>query len=175
MSEMIAKAAEQSRSERRFTGSREDGSFTGLNYPVTSGVDQGKIRLDTRTWTLTIRGNIKKPVTLNYETLLALSTSEVTATIDCTGGWYSTQVWRGVRLADLLSQAEIESEDYILLFKDVSGYTAYFTPADVSEILLATHAGNQALNHWHGFPLRAVVPSRRGGHWVKWLTEVEVI
>jgi DMSO/TMAO reductase YedYZ molybdopterin-dependent catalytic subunit len=41
--------------------------------------------------------------------------------------------------------------------------------------VLATHVGGQVLDHWHGYPLRAVVPSRRGGHWVKWLTEIEVI
>jgi hypothetical protein len=41
--------------------------------------------------------------------------------------------------------------------KDVSGYTACFTAADVSEILLATYVGNQTLTHWHGCPLRAVV------------------
>ena len=43
------------------------------------------------------------------------------------------------------------------------------------EILLATYVGDQVLNHSHGFPLRAVVPSRRGWHWVKWLTEIEVV
>jgi DMSO/TMAO reductase YedYZ molybdopterin-dependent catalytic subunit len=43
------------------------------------------------------------------------------------------------------------------------------------EILLATHVGDEVLNHVHGFPLRAVVPSRRGWHWVKWLTEIEVV
>jgi DMSO/TMAO reductase YedYZ molybdopterin-dependent catalytic subunit len=79
-----------------------------------------------------------------------------------------------VRLVDLLDRAQIQEEKYILLLKDVSGYAAYFTGTDVSEILLATYVGNQALNHWHGYPLRAVVPSRRGGHWVKWLTEIEI-
>jgi DMSO/TMAO reductase YedYZ molybdopterin-dependent catalytic subunit len=54
-------------------------------------------------------------------------------------------------------------------------YTAPFTLAQAQEILLATYVGGEVLNHSHGFPLRAVVPSRRGWHWVKWLTEIEVI
>jgi hypothetical protein len=172
---ILAKSVEYAGAERRFTGSREDGSFTGLDYPVTSGADQGKIRLDAATWKLNLHGQVKKPLILNYANVVALATSEVTATIDCTGGWYSTQVWRGFLLMDLLRQAEIQADKYILLLKDVSGYTAYFNYSNVSEILLATHVGNQALNHWHGYPLRAVVPSRRGGHWVKWLTEIELI
>ena len=175
LAESLAKTIEATESERRFTGSREHGSFSGLAYPVTSGADQGRIKLDPSTWALTLSGIVKNPITLNYNEALALSTSELIATIDCTGGWYSTQVWRGIRLIDLLSQAELQDETFLVVLKGVTDYTAYITPAEVSEILLATHAGDQVLNHPHGYPLRAVVPSRRGWHWVKWLTEIEVI
>ena len=175
VSEALAKSLESNRAQRRFTGSREAGSFSGLDYPVTSGADQGKIRLTPATWNLTLTGAVKKPLTLTYDDVLALSTSEVTATIDCTGGWYSTQIWQGIRLADLLAQAEVRKEKIIIRLKDISGYTAYFAPSEISEILLATQAGGQVLDHWHGYPLRAVVPARRGGHWVKWLTEIEVV
>jgi DMSO/TMAO reductase YedYZ molybdopterin-dependent catalytic subunit len=57
----------------------------------------------------------------------------------------------------------------------VSGYAKTFTFAEAAEILLATHVGGEVLAHQHGFPLRAVVPSRRGWFWVKWLTDVEVL
>jgi hypothetical protein len=174
ITEALARSAASAANQRRFTGSREHGSFSGLDFPITNGADQGKIRLEPSSWLLTVKGKVDRPFSLNYGGILALSNSEITATIDCTGGWYSTQTWRGVRLVDLLDRAQIQEEKYILLLKDVSGYTAYFTAADVSEILLATYVGNQALNHWHGYPLRAVVPSRRGGHWVKWLTEIEI-
>jgi len=56
-----------------------------------------------------------------------------------------------------------------------SGYAMDFTLAEAGEILLATHVGGEVLDHWHGFPLRAVVPSRRGWFWVKWLTEIEAL
>jgi len=174
IAETLARSIAGMEGQRRFTGSRESGSFTGLDYPVTSGADQGKIRLDPSTWKLTLKGAVKRPVTLNYTDVLALSAFEVTATIDCTGGWYSTQIWQGMRLADLLLQAEVQEEKILIALKDISGYTAYFTPAEASEILLATRVGDQVLDHWHGYPLRAVVPSRRGWHWVKWLTEIEI-
>ena len=38
----------------------------------------------------------------------------------------------------------------------------------------AKHVGGELLTHVHGAPLRAVVPSRRGWFWVKWLTRIEV-
>ena len=175
IAETLAKSMESTGEQRHFTGSREQGSFAGLAYPVTSGADQGKIRLDPSTWTLTVKGAVDQPLTLNYTDVIALSTSEVTATIDCTGGWYSTQIWRGIRLTDLLAQAEVQEKKTLIALKDVSGYTANFTPSEASQILLATHVGNQVLDHWHGYPLRAVVPSRRGWQWVKWLTEIEVV
>jgi DMSO/TMAO reductase YedYZ molybdopterin-dependent catalytic subunit len=175
MADNLSRALQSEDSPRRFTGSREDGSFTGLDYPVTSGANQGKIKLEPETWKLSVNGEVKTPLALSYADVLASSSSEVTATLDCTGGWYTTQVWRGIRLADLLAQAGNQQEKFLIILKDVSGYTAPFTPAEASEILLATHVGGQVLDHWHGYPLRAVVPSRRGWHWVKWLTEIEVL
>src|SRR5215211_6371272 len=105
MAETLSKVFQSDEAPRRFTGSREDGSFAGLDYPVTSGADQGKVRLSSESWNLSVKGAVKTPLILTYVDVLALSASELTATLDCTGGWYTTQVWRGVRLVDLLEQA----------------------------------------------------------------------
>ncbi len=83
-------------------------------------------------------------------------------------------MWRGVRLTDLLDEAGARPQATVIRLKAATGYAQTFTPAEAREILLATHVGNEQLDHWHGFPLRAVVPSRRGWFWVKWLTEIEV-
>jgi DMSO/TMAO reductase YedYZ molybdopterin-dependent catalytic subunit len=61
------------------------------------------------------------------------------------------------------------------LLKGVTEYRAHFTLAQIDEILLATFVGEEILSHNHGLPIRAVVPSRRAWHWVKWLTEIEVL
>jgi DMSO/TMAO reductase YedYZ molybdopterin-dependent catalytic subunit len=182
LSEALAKTLEDEGATRRFTGSRESGSFSGMDYPVTSGADQGKIKLNPDTWTLRLTGSASlarpgrvKPLVLSYADLLSLSTTQVIATLDCTGGWYSTQAWQGVRLVDLLEQAEVQGEAIGILLKGVLDYSAHFTLAQAQEILLATRVGGMVLDHQHGYPLRAVVPSRRGWHWVKWLTEIEVL
>ena len=160
---------------RRFTGSREKGSFSGLGYPTNNNVGDGHIVLDPATWTLTLKGALNNPFALTHAQTLALPTSDVTATLDCTDGWYSTQTWSGIRLNDLLTQAGLQPEAIAIVLKAASGYPAFFTLAEANEILLATHVGGTALDHGHGFPLRAVVPSRRGWQWVKWLTEIEVV
>ena len=173
--EFLARSLQSPESSRRFTGSREAGSFAGNDHPVTSGPNQGKIKLNPSTWKLKLTGAVKIPLTLTYAETLDLSLSEVTATLDCTGGWYTTQIWRGIPLTDLLARAEIHREAIGVILKGVSDYTAYYTLAQAQEILLATHVGEQVLDHVHGYPMRAVVPSRRGWHWVKWLTEIEVL
>lgn len=175
ISEGLARIFQEEDAPRRFTGSREAGSFEGNAHPVTSGPDQGKIKLDPATWTLSVTGAVKSPITLSYEILLTMSKSELTATLDCTGGWYTVQTWRGVWLVDLLNQARVRSEADGVVMKGVFEYSAPFTLSQVEEILLATHVTGQILNHSHGFPLRAVIPSRRGWHWVKWLTEINVV
>ncbi len=174
LAEALAKTLQDKDSPRRFTGSREEGSFAGNSHPVTSGPGQGRVKLDPSTWNLRVRGAVKSPLVLSYEDVLASSTSEVTAVLDCTGGWYTTQVWRGIPLVALLERAELANDAVGVVLRGVFEYTAPFTLAQADEILLATYVGDEVLNHSHGFPLRAVVPSRRGWHWVKWLTEIEV-
>ena len=173
--ETLAKFTEGNGARRRFTGSREEGSFAGNAHPITTAPDEGRVRLDPDTWILQVTGAVTAPIALAYAEVLALSVSEVTATLDCTGGWYTVQTWRGIRLADLLSQAEIHPDAKGIILRGVADYTAPFTLAQAEEILLATHVSGEVLNHAHGFPLRAVVPSRRGLHWVKWLTKIEII
>src|SRR6185436_4041194 len=63
VSEALAKSIGNGGAQHRFTGSREKGSFSGLDYPVTSAADQGKIRLTPSTWKLTITGAVKDPLT----------------------------------------------------------------------------------------------------------------
>jgi DMSO/TMAO reductase YedYZ molybdopterin-dependent catalytic subunit len=59
--------------------------------------------------------------------------------------------------------------------ESVTGYSFLIPATEVDQVLLATHVGGETLNFEHGFPLRAVVPSRRGWFWVKWLSRIEIV
>jgi DMSO/TMAO reductase YedYZ molybdopterin-dependent catalytic subunit len=172
--ELIARVRGFQDAARRFTGSREQGSLTGNLFPITQSAGEGERPIDISTWRLKLHGAVNSPQLLSYEAIRSLPASEVTATIDCTLGWYSTQVWRGIRLTDLLAVAGIDPQANAIRLKAATGYSHLFTLTETREILLATHIGHEPLDHWHGFPVRAVVPSRRGWFWVKWLAEIEV-
>lgn len=175
VAETVARARQLPETPRAHTGSREEGSFTGLGFPTTNTVGQGQIVIDPATWRLSVKGAVNRPLDLSYDELLARRPTEVTATLDCTSGWYTTQVWQGIPLTELLNEAQIHPQMVAIVLKDVSGYMAYFTYSEATEILLATHVCGQVFDHWHGFPVRAVAPSWRGWHWVKWVTAIEVV
>ena len=100
--------------------------------------------------------------------------AEVTATIDCTGGWHSTQVWRGIRVADLLDRSAPGREAASVTFRSATGYYRKFSLDEARGYILATQVGDETLSRGHGFPLRLVAPDKRGFEWVKWVESVEV-
>ena len=102
------------------------------------------------------------------------SDAELTATIDCTGGWYSTQRWRGVPVAEVLALAGPTEAAASVTFTSVTGYYRRFSLDEAGRYLLATHVGDQALSNGHGFPMRLVAPGKRGFEWVKWVERIEV-
>ena len=78
-------------------------SFSGNDYPVVSWLNDRPQPINPDTWSLRIFGEVENEITLTYADLTRLS--EETATIDCTGGWFSKQRWEGVPLSRVLSQA----------------------------------------------------------------------
>ncbi len=160
---------------RRFTGSRESASFLGNAHPVTTNPGHGSPELDVDTWRLHVLGEVESPISIGYRDLFQMEAEEVAATLDCTVGWFTQQRWQGVPLRSLLAEARPRTEARWVRLRASSGYTKDFTLIEAENILLATHVEGEALSHAHGYPLRAVVPFRRGWFWVKWIREIEIL
>jgi DMSO/TMAO reductase YedYZ molybdopterin-dependent catalytic subunit len=97
----------------------------------------------------------------------------VRAVLDCTGGWYSEQEWRGTRLDALLGPVPAAARSVEVV--SVTGYRRRFPIASARRLLLATSVAGEPLSAGHGAPLRLVAPGRRGFWWVKWVAEVRVL
>ncbi len=161
-------------SRRRFTGSREAGSFAGNAFPATSWVADQPRPIDADRWRMEVGGAVRQPLVLRYADLLAFDDS-AEATLDCTGGFYSTQIWRGTRVGRLLERAGPLPEAGWVSFRSTTGYRWSLPLGEAAGALLATHAGAEPLSHDHGAPARLVAPGRRGFEWVKWVVRIEIL
>src|SRR4051794_9290243 len=157
---------------RRFTGSYETASFEGNEFPSTSWVADSPSELDQRAYRLALTGLVDRELFLHAEELDA--GHRLTATLDCTGGFYSTQRWRGIRLADLIDRAGPHPKAAHVRVVSHTGYRWSFDLATARKLLLATHVGDERLSHEHGAPARLVAPGRRGFEWVKWVARIEL-
>ena len=172
LAELGARLGGLSGATRRFTGSYEAKSFSGNDFPRVSWLNDMPRPVDASQWRLTVSGAVEREVALSYDDLAG--DAELTATIDCTGGWHSTQVWRGVPLAELLALAGPTAGASSVSLVSTTGYYRRFSMDEASRYLLATQVGDEVLSRGHGFPLRLVAPGKRGFEWVKWVERIEV-
>jgi DMSO/TMAO reductase YedYZ molybdopterin-dependent catalytic subunit len=158
-----ATAAALDRSQDR----RLTGSYRTPQALVTSWLFDAVPTIDPTTWRLTV-------ATPTGERQLSLTDlgggDEVRAILDCTGGWWTDQVWGGIRLARLLPEV---APGTTVQVTSATGYARRLPLAD--DLLLATTMAGVPLSAGHGAPVRLVVPGRRGYHWVKWVERVEVV
>lgn len=162
--EMLVRATGMPGAVRRFTGSYEAGSFRPDQMPVSSWILDPIPNINQSAWRLAAGGR-----EWSYEELFAFD-DRLTATLDCTGGFFSTQEWAGVHLDRLIGNAEGTS----IRVHSATGYDRRFPIERASSLLLATRFGGQTLDPGHGFPARLVVPDARGFWWVKWVSAIEV-
>jgi hypothetical protein len=161
--EMAVSAARLPGAARRFTGSYEAGSFQPELMPVSSWMFDAVPQIDTASWRLKAGGRI-----WTYDELLSFN-DHLTATLDCTGGFYSTQEWTGVRLDRLVKPATGAS----IRVTSHTGYDRRFPIDEAGSFLLAVRIGGLPLNAGPGYPARLVAPNRRGFWWVKWVGSIE--
>jgi DMSO/TMAO reductase YedYZ molybdopterin-dependent catalytic subunit len=157
---------------RRATGSRHAGSFNGNAFPVTIWSFDTVPAVDLATWKLSLRGPQGRSAAITYGEIAALPHRDISAVIDCTGGWWSEQAWSGVGLPDLLDVIGMRSNATRVEVVSVTGHRWTFDRREIDRAILATHVGGEPLSAAHGHPLRLVVPDLRGFLWIKWVGEV---
>lgn len=148
--------------ERRFTGSHEivDPDLV----PATQWLNDPVPYLDRDSHEIDVLG-------ISYTVAqLEEAGDTVSATLDCTGGWFTTQDWSGTRLDRLVRPDAGRS----VVLRATTGYWRRFPIEQVDRLLLATHMSGRPLRAGNGGPVRLVAPGRRGYWWVKWVSVVEV-
>jgi DMSO/TMAO reductase YedYZ molybdopterin-dependent catalytic subunit len=157
---------------RRATGSRHAGSFTGNAFPVTIWSLDEVPQIEVTAWRLRVGGMVARPRELSYADITSLPRRDASVVLDCTGGWWTEQVWSGVSLMGLLARAGMSETATRVEVISVTGHRWTFDRLESEQAILATHVGGEPLSAGHGYPLRLVAPNLRGFLWIKWVKEV---
>lgn len=152
---------------RRDTGSKVAARLSGNAYPAEIWLFDKVPSIDPEEWRLQLYGLSTRAIGLDE--LLAQPTRQVQAVLDCTGGWWTEQIWRGVPISALLPANATH-----VAVQSSTGHRIEFAAADLTDAILATHVGDEPLSAAHGFPVRLAVPGRRGYQWVKWVERIDI-
>jgi DMSO/TMAO reductase YedYZ molybdopterin-dependent catalytic subunit len=152
-------------------------------------------------WTLTITGEVEKPLTLSLSDLTKIPDHQVTNTLECAGngrslqspkvpgiqwgkGAVSTGRFSGPSLKSLLEKAGIKDSAKHVQFRGLDTVPGNVPPfirsipvekAMDGDTLIATHMNGETLPLHHGYPARAITPGWVGAASCKWLTEIKVL
>jgi DMSO/TMAO reductase YedYZ molybdopterin-dependent catalytic subunit len=159
--------------DRRITGSRHAGSFSGNDFPLTIWAFDQVPAVDASAHRIEVAGLVTDRSPLGMSALGARR-REITAIIDCTGGWWSEQRWSGLALLEELRARGLDAAARSVTVRSVTGHSWSFGIDELGDAVLATHVGDEVLSPGHGYPVRLVVPGRRGFQWVKWVGRIEV-
>ena len=165
--------------------------------------NQGAIpprRVSPRTWTLTVEGEVQRPLSFSLDQIQRMPRAIVANTVECSGngrsllsekasgnpwtiGGVGNAVWGGVWLKDLLEEAGLGPNASHVAFTGLdkplgtSGIQFIRSiPIEkaLSSTLLAYEMNGEPLPLKHGYPLRALALGWTGANCVKWLSRILV-
>jgi DMSO/TMAO reductase YedYZ molybdopterin-dependent catalytic subunit len=118
-------------------------------------------------------------MTLRYEDLLTRAPTHLTRDFQCVTGWRVHGVhWTGVRLADLLDEAGVQTSARALRFTSFDGvYTESLTldQARRGDVIVAYQLDQKPISTDHGGPVRLYVAPMYGYKSIKWLNGIQVV
>jgi DMSO/TMAO reductase YedYZ molybdopterin-dependent catalytic subunit len=143
--------------------------------PVFKG--QNQPAFDPATWRLVVDGAVGRRLALTHRDLLRFPRASLESDFRCHEGWVVPNIkWEGVRIAPLLTRAQVLPEARFLTVH-AGDYTIVLSLAEARHpgVLLATTMNGQPLPPEHGAPVRLVVPA----DWdcfssVKWVQRLEL-
>jgi DMSO/TMAO reductase YedYZ molybdopterin-dependent catalytic subunit len=168
--------AEQKLVERGLDPARlPPGQYLTEKWPV---LHAGSVpRTDLSTWDFRVFGEVERPLTLTWEELKELPSTEITADIHCVTRWSRFDArFRGVQWRELAKLVEPKPHARFVVAHAEQGFTSN-VPLEALEdehALVAYEADGEPLTPEHGWPLRLVVPSRYFWKSAKWLRALEL-
>ena len=134
--------------------------------------------VETDGWTLDVRGTVNQPLQLRRSDLDQYPVTTYRGDFSCVDGWGTDDLrWRGVRVGEILDDADPAAESGFALVRAMDGeYACSFPLRDVADAVLAIELDDDPLPVVHGGPVRLVPANADSECWeqVKWVSEIRI-
>ena len=144
----------------------------GIDHP---GITRSNPKIDLKTYTLEIGGEVEKPAKLSWEQVLNLPKTASVSDFHCVEGWSVLNCkWEGTHFNQIVELAKPKPEAKFVTFHCADGYTTSLALDELSgdDVLLAYGLNGQPLEEGTGFPLRLVVPEKYGYKSALWVVKI---
>ena len=145
----------------------------GIDHP---GVTKENPKIDLKTYTVTVDGEVQKPLKLSWDDVLRLPKTKSTSDFHCVEGWSVLNCeWKGILFREIVSLAKPKDSAKFVTFECADGYTTSLSMPELlgDDVLLAYILDGRPLEVGFGFPLRLVVPSKYGYKSALWVTHIK--
>ena len=143
---------------------------TGLHMTGTPTI------IDLTSYRLVVSGLVNHELSLTYDDVRRLPKLTASPDLVCEGFFVDHATWSGGSLKALLDMAGVQHSATSIRLRGADGYYPQIDldVAMSSDNFLAYELNGETLPVLQGFPLRAVIPSKKGFCWTKWLIAIEV-
>jgi DMSO/TMAO reductase YedYZ molybdopterin-dependent catalytic subunit len=145
----------------------------GIDHP---GITRSNPKIDLKTYTLTIDGEVEKPLKLGWNEILKLPRIESMSDFHCVEGWSVLNCkWEGIRFREIINLTKPKETARFVTFECADGYMTSLSLPELSgdDVLLAHRLEGKPLEEGYGFPLRLVVPNKYGYKSALWVTRMK--
>jgi DMSO/TMAO reductase YedYZ molybdopterin-dependent catalytic subunit len=145
----------------------------GIDHP---GIARENPKIDLETYSLTVDGEVQKPLKLSWNDVLKLPKIKSTSDFHCVEGWSVLNCeWEGIRFREFVSLAKPKGSASFVTVECADGYTTSLSMQELSgdDVLLAYALDGKPLEEGFGFPLRLVVPDKYGYKSALWVTHIK--
>ena len=138
----------------------------------------GVPRIDLKTWTFRLWGEVEAEVTLTWEQMMALPQRQFQNDIHCVTRWSKLDnVWDGISIHEVMKLVRLKPTATHVMVHSYGGYTTNLPLAELldDDVLLAFKHNGEELTRDHGWPLRLVVPTLYFWKSAKWVRGFEFL
>jgi len=133
--------------------------------------------IDPETFRLKIDGEVKQPLNLSMAEIKKMPFTSMTIRHICVEGWSAIVQWGGIRLRELVTLAQPNTDVRYINFQSADGYYESWDLVSAlhPQTILAYQKNGQPLPIDNGAPLRLASPIKLGYKQSKWVTQITLL